>query len=160
MNFDQALAIVLKHEGGYVNHPSDPGGETNYGITKRVAQANGYNGDMKTIPMDVVRRIYRKDYWDAIRAEELPADLRLPVFDAAVNSGPKRAIQWLQAAVGANADGAFGPRTLAAVQATPSKQAAMKMCANRLDFLASLSHFNSFGKGWVRRVVDIMRSTL
>jgi lysozyme family protein len=160
MNFDQALEIVLKHEGGYVNHPNDPGGETNFGITQRVARMNGYTGEMREIPMNVVRDIYRKDFWNAVRAEELPDALRLPVFDAAVNSGPRRAIQWLQTSVGANADGIFGPRTLLAVKTHPAQQTALRMCAARLDFLAGLNHFNTFGRGWVRRVVDIMRSAM
>lgn len=160
MNFEQALEIVLKHEGGYVNHPSDPGGETNFGITQRVARMNGYTGDMRAIPMSVVRDIYRKDFWSAVRADELPEPLRLPVFDAAVNSGPPRAIRWLQTSVGATADGAFGPRTMAAVKAHDARQVALRLCAARLDFLAGLSHFNSFGRGWVRRVVDIMRSAM
>ena len=158
MNFEQALEIVLKHEGGYVNHPDDPGGETNFGITIAVARdAGGYTGPMRDIPMDVVRRIYRRSYWDATRCDELPAAMRLPVFDAAVNSGVRRSIQWMQTAVFANADGIFGPRTLAAVQAADSRQAAREMCFQRLSFLAGLNHFGTFGRGWVRRVVDILR---
>jgi len=157
MNFDQAFEVVLKHEGGYVNHPNDPGGETNFGITKRVAVSNGYTGDMKDIPMDVVRNIYRKDYWMPTRCAELPADLRLAVFDAAVNSGVRRSIQWLQASVGANTDGIFGPRTMAAVEASDPVKTARTMCYERLTFLISLNHFNSFGRGWVRRVLDILR---
>ena len=157
MTFDQALEIVLKHEGGYVNHPSDPGGETNFGITKRVAEANGYHGDMRQIPMEMVRDIYRKDFWDAARCNEIQPELRLAVFDAAVNSGVRRSVQWLQTAVGANADGAFGPRTLAAVAASDPRKAARDMCYERLSFLVQLNHFNAFGRGWVRRVLDILR---
>lgn len=157
MNFEQALQIVLKHEGGFVDHPADPGGRTNFGITERVARAAGYQGDMRHIPMDVVRRIYRRDYWDAVRADELPSALRLPVFDAAVNSGVRRSIQWLQMAVGATSDGIFGPRTLAATQAADARRAAFDVCFIRLEFLSGLQHFNSFGRGWIRRVVDILR---
>lgn len=158
MKFEQALEIVLKHEGGYVNHPSDPGGETNMGITVRVAREHGYTGDMRAIPMSVVAAIYRRSYWDATRCNELPPELRLAVFDAAVNSGVRRSIQWLQSAVGANTDGVFGPRTLAAVAGTDPRKAARDMCYARLSFLASLNHFGTFGRGWVRRVVDILRS--
>lgn len=157
MNFEQALEIVLKHEGGYIWHKDDPGGETNFGITVKVAREHGYMGDMKAIPMTTVAEIYRKSYWDATRCNELQPELRLAVFDAAVNSGARRSIQWLQAAVGATADGVFGPRTLAAVAGTDPRKAARDMCYERLGFLASLNHFGTFGRGWVRRVLDILR---
>lgn len=156
MNFETALGIVLKHEGGYVNHPSDPGGETNFGITARVAKANGYHGSMRDIPMSVVRDIYRKDFWTAVRADELPEALRLPVFDAAVNSGPRRAVEWLQQAVGATPDGSLGSRTMMAARAVDPRDAARRVCTIRLNFLAGLRHFNAFGAGWVRRVLDVM----
>lgn len=158
MTFDEALQIVLKHEGGYVWHKDDPGGETNFGITVKVARdAGGYTGPMKDIPMDVVRRIYRTSYWDATRCSEIQPELRLAVFDAAVNSGVRRSIQWLQTAVGANADGIFGPRTLLAVASADPRKAARDMCYERLSFLVQLNHFNTFGRGWVRRVLDILR---
>jgi lysozyme family protein len=160
MNFDRCLEIVLHHEGGYVNHPDDPGGETNFGITVKVARINGYEGLMRDIPMDVVRVIYRKDYWIPCRCEELPDDLRLAVFDAAVNSGVRRSIQWLQASVGATADGIFGPRTMLSVKQHNPQQVAARLCAARLDFLAGLQHFPTFGRGWVRRVVSILRSSM
>ena len=157
MTFDQALEVVLKHEGGYLNHPSDPGGETNFGITVKVARDAGYAGPMKDIPMDVVRRIYRTNYWDATRCSEIQPELRLAVFDAAVNSGVRRSIQWLQTSVGATADGIFGPRTLSAVAARDPRATARDLCYERLGFLAQLNHFNTFGRGWVRRVLDILR---
>jgi lysozyme family protein len=158
MNFNQALAIVLKHEGGYVNHPSDPGGETNYGITKAVAQRNGYHGDMRAIPMDVVARIYRKDYWDAVRADELPAAVRYAIFDGAVNSGPGQAAKWLQRAVGVADDGKIGPMTLAAAKAQDPEALLRKMLAQRLRFMTGLSTFPAFGRGWARRIADLLEA--
>jgi lysozyme family protein len=156
MNFDQALAIVLKHEGGYVNHPSDPGGETNYGITKAVAQRNGYHGDMRTIPMDVVARIYKKDYWDAVKADELPPAVRYAVFDGAVNSGPVQSIKWLQRAVGARDDGILGPVTMGLVRDTNQEKLLRVLLGQRLSFMASLSSWPAFGRGWARRIADLL----
>jgi lysozyme family protein len=158
VNFDQALDIILKHEGGYVNHPNDPGGETNYGITKRVAVANGYMDDMESIPMEIVRKIYLTDYWIACRCDELPAPMRLPVFDAAVNSGTRRSIQWLQAALGVTSDGVIGPKTIAAATQSDHVKTARNACFERLTFLTTLNHFATFGRGWTRRVIDILRA--
>jgi lysozyme family protein len=157
MNFDTAIEIVLKHEGGFVNHPSDPGGATNFGITERVARQHGYLGQMQDIPMQLVRNIYRKDYWNACRCDDLPGALRLPVFDFAVNSGVSRAIRTLQTVLGVTADGVFGPRTLDALQQVDSRRLAYHLCLSRLDFLTALGHFSTFARGWVRRVTDIMR---
>ncbi len=150
MNFEQALDHVLRHEGGYVNHPSDPGGETNYGITKRAAEVHGYKGGMRSIPISVVCEIYRKSYWDKCRCDDLPDALRLHVFDAAVNSGVGRAVKWLQSCAGAVQDGVIGPVTLGRVgSVTPAQYSGV-----RLAFLASLPHWDTFGRGWARRIAD------
>lgn len=150
MNFKNALQLVLKHEGGWVNHPSDPGGETNYGITKKVALSHGYDGDMRSIPMSTVQYIYQKDYWDKIRADLLPESIRFHVFDAAVNSGVKRAVEWLQEAAGASVDGIMGPKTIAAAQnVSPEKYSGI-----RLKFLTGLPHWDKFGRGWTRRIAE------
>ena len=98
MNFDQAFDRLIGHEGGYANSPSDPGGETMWGVTKNVARANGYEGSMMNLPRDTAKAIYRKQYWNAIQADKLPEALRFHVFDAAVNSGNKQAVKWLQRA--------------------------------------------------------------
>ena len=156
MNFDQALKTLLKHEGGYIDHPNDPGGITNYGITQAVARQHGYTGDMRTIPMDVVSAIYRKAYWGTIRAEELPAPLRYPLFDAAVNSGTGQAVKWLQRALGVKDDGVMGDQTLAAIRQADADQLTRKMIGHRLVMLANLQHFAQFGKGWTRRVASIL----
>lgn len=158
MNFDDAFTKLLGHEGGYVNHPSDPGGETNWGITQRVARLNGYTGEMRDLPQDFAKTVYRRDYWQTVRAEELPEVLRYPMFDAAVNSGPKQAIMWLQRAVGAADDGVFGPRTMLAVRQNPAETILRKLLAQRLRFMTDLKVWPSFSRGWARRVADLMET--
>lgn len=156
MNFDTAFHKLLGHEGGYVNHPSDPGGATNWGVTERVARANGYEGDMRDLPVEFAKVIYRKDYWIPIRAEELPPKLRYPAFDAAVNSGVRQSVIWLQRACGASADGIFGPATLRAVRASDEDEMFLKMLSARLRFMSDLSSWPAFGRGWARRIADLM----
>lgn len=154
MNFKDSLALVLKHEGGYVNNPKDPGGETNYGVTKATAVKYGYSGDMRDIPMAVVEDIYLKGYWNAINGDALPDSIRHHVFDAAVNSGPVRAIKWLQQALEANADGIFGNDTYQRLQQADPVKLAAKYNAIRLKFLAGLPTFSTFGAGWTKRVAS------
>lgn len=150
MNIDQALKRLLGNEGGFVDHPADPGGATNYGITQRVAYAHGYRGDMRDLPLKIAIDIYRTDYWAPIKADQLPEALRFHVFDAAVNSGPAQAIKWLQQAAGVTQDGIIGPRTLSAA----SMVSAAKYSAIRLRFMTGLSTWTTFGKGWARRIAD------
>lgn len=150
MNIDQALKHLLGNEGGFVDHPKDPGGATNFGITQRVARAHGYMGDMRDLPQSTAISIYRTDYWAPIKADQLPDALRFHVFDAAVNSGPSQAVKWLQRAAGVAQDGIIGPRTLAAAASvTPAKYSAI-----RLRFMTDLSTWSTFGKGWARRIAD------
>lgn len=156
MDFDLAFDKLLGHEGGYSNHPSDPGGETMWGITARVARANGYLGDMRSMPRHMAKDLYRKLYWNKVRADELPAALRYPMFDAAVNSGPKQAICWLQRAVDVGEDGQIGPMTLAAAQRAGAA-AAIRLTAERLDFMTSLPTWGAFGRGWARRIASILK---
>ncbi len=156
MKFDQAFIKLLGHEGGYSNHPNDPGGETMWGITKKVAQENGYIGAMRDLPVDVAKTIYRRKYWDPVRADELPSALRYAVFDAAVNSGPKRAVEWLQAAVGAAVDGVVGGRTIAMARAAHPDFAARRMLAARLRYMVSLRNWKSFSRGWAHRIASLM----
>ena len=150
MNIEDALRILLRHEGGYVNHTDDPGGETNYGITRAVALKHGYTGSMATLPLSVATDIYRKSYWAPIKADQIPDNLRFHVFDAAVNSGPAQAIKWLQQCAGTAVDGVVGPKTLeAAAKVTPAQYS-----ATRLRFMTGLSTWQTFGKGWARRICD------
>lgn len=159
-NFETALKHVLIDEGGYVNHPKDPGGETNYGITKRTARAHGYTGSMRSIPMSVVRTIYRKSYWDRVNGDALPAGVDYAVFDFCVNSGPGRAIPFLQRVVGVKQNGSIGPITLAAVDRVGPREAIQRLCANRLAWLKTLGTWRTFGKGWGRRVAGVEREAL
>ena len=156
MDFDTAFHTLLKHEGGFSDHPADPGGKTRFGITEAVAREAGYRGDMRELPLDLAKRIYKDRYWDAVRAEELPAAVRYAVFDAAVNSGPRQAIRWLQRAVGVRDDGIIGPITLGAVRAADPERLLRRVLAQRLRFMTGLSNWPAFGRGWARRIADLM----
>lgn len=158
MNFDQAFDILLRHEGGFSDHAADPGGKTRFGITEAVAREVGYRGDMRELPIDLAKRIYKDRYWDAVRAEELPEAIRYAVFDAAVNSGPRQAIRWLQRAVGAKDDGIIGPQTLAAVRAADPERLLRQLLAQRLRFMTGLPSWSAFGRGWARRIADLMET--
>lgn len=156
MNFEAAFHKLLGHEGGYSDHPSDPGGETMWGVTKRVAMANGYTGRMRELPADLAKSIYRKSYWDAVRADDLPPALRYAVFDAAVNSGVGQSAKWLQAAVGAVPDGVIGPMTITMARSMPADFVLRRMLGARLRFMASLSNWPAFSRGWARRISDLL----
>ena len=163
-NFPQSLQLLLKHEGGYVNHPSDPGGMTNLGVTAKVWQEwVGHPVDekqMRALTAEDVAPLYKRKYWDACRADELVSGLDYVVFDYAVNSGVGRATKTLQACAGVPIDGGIGPATLAAVKAHNSAQLIENVCDKRLDFLQSLSTFTTFGKGWERRVNEVKAEAL
>jgi lysozyme family protein len=158
MDFDTAFTHLLGHEGGYVDHPSDPGGATRWGVTERVARANGYTGHMRDFPEAAARHIYRREYWQAVRADELPPVLRYPVFDAAVNSGVKQAVKWLQEAVGAKVDGVIGPQTLTMARAAHPDFAKQRMLGRRLKFMTDLKTWPVFGRGWARRIAALLEA--
>lgn len=163
-NFDLALELVLKHEGGFVNHPQDPGGMTNLGCTKAVWEAwVGHPVDEKTMrnltPADVAP-LYRRKYWDKVQGNSLPAGIDYACFDTAINSGPGRAVKLLQGCVGAVSDGVIGPKTMAAVKASNPQLLIKDYCAARLEFLKDLPTWKTFGKGWERRVIDVEQSAL
>lgn len=153
MKFDQAFDILIGHEGGYVNHPNDPGGETMWGVTARVARKDGYRGDMRDLPRERAKDIYRRLYWAPVRADELPAAVRFDVFDGAVNSGPAQSVTWLQRALGVDDDGKLGPKTLAAAHAADPALPA-RFNGHRLQFMTDLGNWGSFGKGWARRIAS------
>ena len=156
MTFDEAFHQLLGHEGGYSDHKADPGGATMWGVTERVARANGYTGPMRALTVDLAKRIYRASYWDAVQADQLPAPVRYSVFDAAVNSGVGQSVKWLQRALGVADDGAMGPKTLAAAQAADGHVLKAKMLGTRLQFMADLPTWPSFGRGWARRVASLL----
>ena len=158
-NFDACLAHLLKHEGGFVNYPSDPGGATNLGVTQAVWEdwidRSVSEKNMKALTPAKVAPLYREMYWDRIKADKLPSGVDYCVFDAAVNSGVSRAAKWLQTTVGAVADGAIGEQTLKQVLLTNPQMVIDKYSAIRLDFLKGRSTWPTFGKGWERRVEEV-----
>lgn len=166
--FDRALAIILRHEGGFVNHPKDPGGMTNLGVTKNTWEAftgrAASEAEMRALTVEKVRPLYRSRYWDAVRCDDLPAPLALCVFDFAVNAGPARGARYLQKAVGAAQDGAIGPATIAAVQTFVARNgvpAAVEAYQGaRADYYRQLATFGTFGKGWLRRVDEVEAEAL
>ena len=158
MNFDAALGQVLLHEGGFSDHPDDKGGATRYGISEGVAREIGYRGDMRELPMDLAKRIYRDRYWDAMHCDDLPDGARLAVFDSAVNSGVVQTTRWLQRTVGVVADGVIGPKTLAAVEEIGADKLCRSIIAQRLRMLSGLPSWEAFGRGWTRRVCDLLES--
>jgi lysozyme family protein len=158
MNFDQAFDLLLGHEGGYSRHPSDPGGETMWGITRKVALQEGYGGDMHILPRDFAKEVYRRKYWEAVKADSLPDAVRFPLFDAAVNSGVGQAVKWLQRAVDVVDDGVLGPMTIQAAQRASGLRTATKMAGLRLDFMTSLPTWSQFGRGWARRIASNLQA--
>lgn len=161
-NFDACLRKLLIHEGGYVNHPSDPGGMTNLGVTARVWEEwVGHPVDekqMRALTPELVAPLYRKKYWDACRANDLVSGLDYAVFDVAVNSGVGRAIKLLQSVVGATPDGGYGSITAALVKKAEEENTAgliAKYSNTRIQFLKSLKTWPTFGKGWERRVNEV-----
>jgi len=163
-NFDKSLAELLKHEGGYVNHPSDPGGRTNLGVTQDVWEdwidRAVSEENMRALTPAKVAPLYKELYWDRIKADKLPSGVDYVVFDAAVNSGASRAAKWLQTTVAAVADGAIGEQTLKLVMLTNPLMLIDKYSSNRLAFLQRLATWPTFGKGWERRVEEVRVTAL
>ena len=146
--FDAAFKALIDHEGGYVNHPKDPGGETRFGITKRSYP----HLNIRDLTLDDARAIYRRDFWDRLQCDALPLAARFQVFDAAVNSGPGNAARWLQAAAGVAQDGLIGPATRQAVDAMHPAALVARFNAARLLSMTSLSTWPTFSRGWARRI--------
>ena len=162
-NFEHCLALVLKHEGGYVNNPKDPGGMTNLGVTKRVWEEwvghEVTESDMRALGPTDVAPLYKKNYWDKCQGDDLPTGVDFAVFDFSVNSGVGRACKFLQKCVGVPTDGAIGPATLAAVNKMNARELATKLCEDRVAFLQSLPTWATFGNGWGRRIVEVERQS-
>lgn len=150
-NFEAVMEQVFKHEGGYVNHPKDPGGETNFGISKRAHP--GVN--IRALTKAQAREIYRKSYWNPVRGDDLAAGVDLAVMDYAVNSGVSRSAKALQAVVKVSQDGKIGPQTLKAAAAGNPVEIVKAVCARRMSFLRGLKTWKTFSKGWSRRVAEV-----
>jgi lysozyme family protein len=178
LRFERCVAIVLKHEGGYVDHPSDPGGATNHGISLRYARTLGSmldlddDGDVDKHDILLVTPakaalVYRQWFWADVRGDDLPAGIDLCMFDFAVNSGPSRAIKYAQQVVRVEADGFIGPVTMAALQKADPRSFIMHYQEDRESFLRSLRNpktgllqWNTFGRGWKHRVDDVKQAAL
>ena len=150
-NFDECLKMLLHHEGGYVWHEEDPGGETNLGVTKKVYQEWGGTKDMKDLTVEDVAPIYKKNYWDRCKCDDLESGVDWVVFDWAVNSGTGRSAKAIQKICGATQDGAIGPKTLALIGKQDTQYVVEEFGKIRQDFYESLKTFDTFGKGWTRR---------
>ena len=167
-NFNKSLEELLKHEGGYINHREDPGGRTNLGVTQRVYERwVGYPVDekiMRSLTPDHVKTLYKVQYWDTVKGDELPSGLDLSVFDFGVNAGPKRARRYLQMLVGTAADGIIGPATLQAVKDKVSSVGLEELIRGYADlrhkYYRKLRHFKTFGRGWTRRVNEVEEAAL
>ena len=149
MSFEQAVAMVLRHEGGYVNDPRDPGGETRFGISKRAYP----DVDILRLTEDEAKAIYKRDYWDKLRTDEIPEPLAICLFDAAVNMGRDKAVRLLQRACGVAQDGVMGGNTIAA--ANRLSDAVVRFSTERCIAYTGIRGFDTFGKGWLRRTFSV-----
>jgi lysozyme family protein len=167
-NFDRCFVELLKHEGGYSNHPQDKGGRTNLGVTQRVYE--DWVGHpvtekiMRGLTPQHVRALYKAKYWDVVKGDDLPAGVDLCVFDFAVNAGPNRAARYLQLMVGASADGRVGPNTLRQLQqyvaAHKLPHAVNRYQDLREAYYRKLKTFPTFGRGWLRRNAEVRQVAL
>lgn len=153
MNFDVAFDRLMGHEQGYVNNPKDPGGETSWGISKRSYP----NLNIKKLTREDARKIYRRDFWDRIHADEMYDGVAFQALDFAVNSGIEVAVRKLQLAVGVADDGYWGPVTRKAAQAMAEHRIIMRLIAERMDFQTLLSNWSDAGKGWTHRNAQNLR---
>ncbi|OOF50284.1 Predicted lysozyme (DUF847) [Rodentibacter pneumotropicus] len=157
LTFQQIFDRLIGHEGGYVNDPRDPGGETNWGITKHTARENGYVGAMRAMTREQAFKIYHSAFWVRYQCEKMPSAVAYQFFDAAVNHGLGNASRMLQRAVNVADDGVIGAFTLAAIKKMAVSDVIMRLNAERLEFYCKLSTFATFGKGWVRRVAGNLK---
>ena len=150
-NFDRAFTIVASEEGGYVNDPNDPGGETKYGISKRQ-----YPGeDIRGMTLDRAKELYKRDYWDIVKGDSLPWPLSALVFDAAVNQGAIPAVQMMQRALDVTQDGRIGPGTLNAAAKSGNYHYCRFMAFRTMRYQSS-RNFDKYGEGWLNRCFNLM----
>lgn len=148
MTFDDAFKRLIGHEGGYVNHPSDPGGETNFGISRRA-----YPGeDIQGMTLERAKVIYQRDYWWKAGCDVVPDAVKFDLFDMAVNSGVNPAIRTLQKTVGVDNDGIIGPKTMQAIGSMNPVRFVARFNGHRLQLLSTLANWPAFGRGWANRI--------
>jgi len=163
-NFEQSLKMLLHHEGGYVWHPEDPGGETNLGVTRAVYEQwvgrQVMDNEMKGLTVADVAPIYKTNYWDKIKGDDLPSGLDFAAFDWAVNSGTGRPAKVIQKYISAKQDGAIGPKTLALVAENDPSNIIQYLYEQRQKFYERLKTFDTFGKGWTRRNQETLKAAM
>lgn len=168
-NFAKALSLVLKHEGGWSDHPQDKGGPTMKGVTigtfRQYVKPNATKEDLRKITDQQIATVYRRHFWDKVAGAELPDGIDYAVFDFAVNSGPDRAAKYLQKVVGAAQDGKIGPATIKATKAVLPANVIHRLCDERLAFMKRIPSkgkrlWDTFGKGWDRRVREVRTEAL
>ena len=166
-NWDKSFNLVINSEGGFTNDQRDSGnhlpdgrqGSTMLGCTQ--ANWEAYVGhkvtqdDMRKLTKEDVKPLYKKNYWDAVKGDDLPSGVDYAAFDFAINAGPAASRKMIQRALGVTADGAFGPMTMAAIQKADAKELLQKFSDAKTNFYKSLSNFNVYGKGWLQRVADV-----
>lgn len=153
IDFETAFDLLIGHEGGYVYHPNDPGGETKYGISKRSYP----DVDIYSLTLEDAKRIYERDFWDRLQISSMPEPIRFQLFDTAVNSGPGQAVRFLQRAANVADDGIIGPMTISAVRRLSPYALLARFNGERLDYMTRLSTWPTFGKGWARRIAQNLR---
>lgn len=167
-NFDRALSLVLQYEGGFTDDRRDPGNWTGgkvgvgqlKGTKKGIAASSFPHLDIKNLTDAQIAEIYRAKYWNRVRGDELPSGIDLSTMDGGVNSGPARSVRWLQAVLGETQDGAVGPITLDAARKADAPKTIKAHCGKRLGFVQSLAIWNTFGKGWSRRIANVEATAL
>lgn len=169
-NWDKSFELVIHHEGGFTNDQRDPGnklpdgrqGSTNLGLTQKNWEAHVgqqvTQDDMKALTQEDVKPIYKKNYWDAVKGDDLPSGVDYAMFDLAINSGPNRAVKVLQTALQVTPDGAIGRKTMKAIQDADAEELLTKFSQAKEDFYKSLPTFTTYGKGWLRRVAEVQVS--
>jgi len=153
MNYHTLIDRILSHEGGYVNDPRDPGGETKWGISQRSYP----NVSIRLLTREDAIAIYKRDFWDKLRCERFPPAVAYQLLDSAVNSGIGQSIRFLQRALGVADDGVFGKVSLAALSAADPHDVVMRFLAERLDFMTRLKAWDTFSRGWARRIAQNLR---
>ncbi|WP_105132360.1 glycoside hydrolase family 108 protein [Burkholderia sp. BE12] len=151
-SFDDAFEALMGNEGGYSNNPADPGGETMWGITARVARASGYLGPMNQLPRETAKTIAKKLYWDPLHLDSFDPRIAFQIFDAHYNGDGGHYVIWMQGSAGIPVDGLMGPKTIAAIQATPPWRFLLRWNSLRLQYYTSLQRWLDFGRGWARRI--------
>jgi lysozyme family protein len=163
-NFKDCVKVTLGIEGGYVDNPNDPGKATNLGIT--IGLLSQYEGkqatdeDVRNLTVGEALQIYRSVFWDKCQCDKMPKSIALVVFDAAVNSGPRRSIEWLQHALGVSVDGAIGPQTLGKLEEANLAEVVHEATADRLNFMMKCVDWEEFKNGWSARVDHICKLAL